>query len=308
MAGKGAALVLEGGGYRCMFSAGVTDVLMERGIYGFGSVWGVSAGAMTAASYKSRQIGRTMRIMLAFRDDLRCMSLWSYVTTGNIASEDFLYDLVQRELDPSDNATFNANPLRMFCVASDVTFGTPCYLEVKRMMEDVPKIRASSSLPLFSHTVEVGGHQLLDGGTTDSIPFEAALGERALPLVCGYEPAERALVVLTRDRSYVKDLGTEGMVLRSHRYDDYPYFIEALNQRRFMYNGERERLWECEREGRCLVLAPPEPVEVGVNESDGGKLLSLYLQGRREAEAHLDEIRAFVPASAWQPGGADLGA
>lgn len=301
MAQRQCALVLEGGGFRGAFTAGVLDVLLEQGIHtdAFASVWGVSAGAMTAASYKSRQIGRTMRIMLVYRDDPRCMSLWSWATTGNIASEDFLYDKVQRELDPSDNETFNENPLRMFCVASDVTFGTPAYLEVARMMDDVEKVRASSSLPLFSRTVEVAGRQLLDGGTTDSIPFEAAMGERKLPGIEGYEPAGKALVVLTRDRSYVKDLGTEGIVLRSHRYDGYPYFIDALERRRFMYNGEREHLWEYEKAGKCLVLAPPRPVEVGVNESDGGKLLDLYLQGRQEAMEHLDEIRAFVPEATW---------
>ena len=37
------ALVLEGGGYRGIFTAGVLDVLLENGIYtsSFKSVWGV---------------------------------------------------------------------------------------------------------------------------------------------------------------------------------------------------------------------------------------------------------------------------
>ena len=43
------ALVLEGGGFRGMFTAGVLDVLQERGVYGFSSIWGVSAGAVNAA-------------------------------------------------------------------------------------------------------------------------------------------------------------------------------------------------------------------------------------------------------------------
>ena len=39
-AGPAPALVLEGGGFRGMFTAGVLDVLMERGLTGFSSVWG----------------------------------------------------------------------------------------------------------------------------------------------------------------------------------------------------------------------------------------------------------------------------
>ncbi|MBR2683924.1 MAG: patatin-like phospholipase family protein, partial [Atopobiaceae bacterium] len=97
------ALVLEGGGFRGMYTAGVLDVLMEHGIWDFTSVWGVSAGAIAASSYKSRQIGRSMRIMLAFRDNPRFMSLWSFATTGDIAGSDFLYDEVQGRLDPADH-------------------------------------------------------------------------------------------------------------------------------------------------------------------------------------------------------------
>lgn len=82
---SGVALVLEGGGYRGIFTAGVLDVLMEHGLAGvFASVWGTSAGAMNAINFKSRQLGRTMRIMLAFRDDRRFMSFTSLVRTGNL--------------------------------------------------------------------------------------------------------------------------------------------------------------------------------------------------------------------------------
>ena len=42
---QGVALILEGGGFRGMYSAGVMDVLLERGVNDFASVWGVSAGA-----------------------------------------------------------------------------------------------------------------------------------------------------------------------------------------------------------------------------------------------------------------------
>ena len=95
---RSAALVLEGGGFRGIFTAGALDVMQEHGIYGFGSVWGVSAGAINAASYKSKQIGRGMRIILAFRDDRRFMSLWSWATTGNIAGADVPTDIDSKNL------------------------------------------------------------------------------------------------------------------------------------------------------------------------------------------------------------------
>ena len=288
------ALVLEGGGFRGMFTAGVLDVLQERGLTGFSSIWGVSAGAVNASNFRSRQIGRTMRDILAFRDDRRFMSFWSFATTGDIAGADFMYDEVQNHLDPCDVGAFNASETPMWVVVSDVTFGTPDYLPVRRYPEDLVRVRASASLPTVSRIVEVDGHRYLDGGTTDSIPFEVAMGLPGAREVEGHVPAGRALVVLTRDRTYRRGAGSEAIALKSHRYDRYPYYLEALRTRAERYNAQRERLWELERAGRCLVIAPEEPVTVGSSTRDGETLLSLYVAGRSQTEARLDEIEAFL--------------
>lgn len=291
------ALVLEGGGYRGVFTAGVLDVLMEHGVCDFGSVWGTSAGALNAASFKSRQIGRTIRIMLAFRDDRRFMSLMSLARTGSLDGGDFLYHTVQEEIDPSDNVAFNANPMRMFVVASDVVFGTAAYLECRAFPEDVEKVRASASMPLVSRLMEIDGHRYLDGGTTDSIPVEAALGLPGAPEVEGYAPAKRAVVVLTQHTSYRKGPSNERLVVRSHRYDEYPYFLSALESRYRRYNAQRDHVLELAREGKTLVFSPSKPVTVGVNESEGAPLLALYIDGRQQAEARLDEVRSFLGES-----------
>ena len=56
----GVDLVLEGGGMRGLFTAGVLDVLQEQGVYGFDTVWGVSAGAINAATYDGVLYGYPM--------------------------------------------------------------------------------------------------------------------------------------------------------------------------------------------------------------------------------------------------------
>ncbi len=115
---------------------------------------------------------------------------------------------MRSHLDPCDNEAFNQNPMQMYAVASDVTFGTPAYLHVKKFPEDVTMVRASASMPTVSRMVELDGHRYLDGGTTDSIPFAAALGlpdgkaERAVD-VPDHTPAKKALVIVTQDRNFV---------------------------------------------------------------------------------------------------------
>ena len=288
------ALVLEGGSFRGIFTAGVLDVLLEHGIVDFTGVWGTSAGAINAVSFKSRQIGRAMRVMLAFRDDRRFMSFWSLATTGNIAGSEFMYEEIQNHLDPCDCDTFNANPMQMYAVASDVTFGTSAYLHVQSLPKDIWKVQASASMPLVSKTVEQEGHRYLDGGTADSIPFASALRLPGSRFRADYPVSKRALVIVTQDRNYVKGTTNEQMTIRSHRYDAFPYYLEALETRANRYNACREQLWQLEREGQCLVIAPPKPVEVKVNERSGEALLTLYLQGRQKAEERFEEIRTFV--------------
>ena len=172
----------------------------------------------------------------------------------------------------------------MYAVATDMLFGTAAYLPVKNAMLDIDCVRASTSLPLVTPPVEIDGHKYVDGGVADSVPVEHVLEE------AGYD---RAVVVLTQDRSYEK-APYEFMPAARARYGEYPYLLEAIETRHDRYNVQRMHLWKYEREGRALVVAPQKPVEVGHVEHDSAKLLDLYIQGRQEAKRLLAQIQQFV--------------
>ena len=59
---KKTGLVLEGGGMRGIYTAGVLDVFMENGIT-FDGVIGVSAGAIHGCSFVSGQKGRKWKFL-----------------------------------------------------------------------------------------------------------------------------------------------------------------------------------------------------------------------------------------------------
>lgn len=281
-AGK-VAMVLEGGSFRCQFTAGVLDVFMENGVE-VSACYGVSAGALSGLNYKSRQIGRANRVNLAFCNDSRYMGAKSFATSGSVVGYDFLLNDIQDRLDPFDNDAFEKNPMSLYAVAADVVFGTPAYLPVENAVLDVDALRATTSLPLMTQPVEMGDAIYLDGGVADSVPVEHALEDAGF---------DRAIVVLTQDRTYKK--GPYEFLAAAHaRYAAYPYLLEALENRHERYNEQREHIWEYERQGRALVIAPPQPVEVGHIEHDPAKLLALYIQGRQEGKRRLDEVRAFI--------------
>ena len=98
-------LVLEGGGHRGIFTAGILDVFLENDIT-FDGVVGVSAGAVHGASFLSKQKGRSLRYALKYCNDKRYMGLGSLLKTGDYFNVDFCYYQLQQVLDPLDNETF----------------------------------------------------------------------------------------------------------------------------------------------------------------------------------------------------------
>ena len=164
-------LVLEGGGMRGIYTAGVLDVFMEHGIT-FDGVIGVSAGAVHGCSYLSGQKGRSIRYYEKYCGDERFMSMKSYIKTGNVVGVDFCYHELPDKLDLYDHKAFLANPTEFYVTCTNVETGEAEYLRVTDMKGQIDYVRASASLPYLSRIVEIDDKKYLDGGCTDSIPIE----------------------------------------------------------------------------------------------------------------------------------------
>lgn len=275
-------LVLEGGGMRGLYTIGVLDFLMEKGIYTDGVI-GVSAGACNACSYASRQIGRSVRINVNYIKDKRYMSLRSLVKTGDLFGAKFIYDTIPNELEPFDYEAFDQQGMELYAVCTNLETGKAEYIKCKDMKKDVIYVRASASLPLLSRIVEVDGMKLLDGGAADSIPFKKFQE-------MGYH---KNIVVLTRDAAYRKGKNNLMPIIR-RTYRQYPNFIEALDTRHNRYNQSLEELEKMEKEGSVLVIRPSSSIEIGRLEKDPAKLKNLYKKGYHDAKAMYPQILAYI--------------
>lgn len=170
---KDFALVLEGGGMRGAYSAGVLDVLHDEGIK-FGGYAGTSAGATHLCNYLSEQRDRNFRLDTIHSQDPRYMSFRNWLRTGNYFDLKFCYHTVPEEIDPFDYDTFkkNAAESEFYVAASNVETGGAEHLLVRDLRTDIDAIRSSSSLPLMSSLVHYQGKKMFDGNVADSIPFE----------------------------------------------------------------------------------------------------------------------------------------
>ncbi|MDD7008500.1 MAG: patatin family protein [Spirochaetales bacterium] len=277
-------LVLEGGAMRGMFTCGILDVFLEKGI-DFDSTIGVSAGAVFGCNYKSRQVGRALRYNKRFCRDPRYCSGRSLLKTGDLYGAEFCYDELPNELDPFDYDTFERNPMEFWCVTTDVETGKARYDLMKDGRgDDMKLMRASASMPLVSRPVSVRGRELLDGGIADPIPFDFMLSGNV----------DRCLVILTQPYDYIKKknsmLPLFGLFYKGKRKG----IRDAMGIRHEVYNSQTERLKTLEKEGRVFVLRPASPLEIGKTEKDPSRLQAVYDEGRRLALEKLDEINAYI--------------
>ena len=276
-------LVLEGGGMRGLFTAGVIDVLMENGIQFDGAV-GVSAGAAFGCNYKTRQIGRAIRYNKRFANDRRYASWWSLFTTDNYFNADFAYHYLPNKLDVVDFDTFRNNPMEFWAVATNVGSGKAVYRQLKVLnYEELEFVRASASMPLMSKIVKLKGQRLLDGGVADSIPLDFFQRQ-------GYK---RNVVVLTQPMGYQKrPIGI--MPLIRLQLNHHPKMLKALAERHIMYNKQLEFVQQEERSGNTFVIRPQATLNVGRMTHNPDKMQEIYEEGRKVATVELQKLQQFL--------------
>ena len=275
-------LVLEGGAMRGLWTAGVTDVMMEHDIWPDGLI-GVSAGAAFGCNIKSRQIGRAIRYNTRFAKDARYSGLRSLLSSGDYFNAEFGYHIVPKEYDIFDTETFQQNPMQFTVVCTDVLTGKAVYHDIDHVdFDELEWLRASASMPLASKVVKVQGYQLLDGGVADSIPLEYFEQQ-------GYT---RNVVILTQPKGFVKESNKLMPIMRI-ALRKYPHMLKAMEERHMMYNRELDYVAKAEAEGRCLVIRPEGKIPIGHISHNPDKMRNVYELGRRDGEKYIERIRAF---------------
>ena len=276
--GDNTALVLEGGGLRGVFTCGVLDCFMDKGIR-FPFTVGVSAGACNGLSYMSGQRGRAKSSNIDLMDKHHYVGFKYLLTQGCIMDYKLLFEDFPEKIIPYDYEAYFANTDRFVMVTTNCLTGKAEYLEEKSDSKRVMDIvRASSSLPYVTKITYVDGVPMLDGGIADSIPVEYAKSQ-------GYE---RMVVILTRNKGYRKN--EKQLPVPKVIYRKYPELRKTLASRNAQYNRTMEMIERLEEEGLMTVIRPVHPIKVDRMEKDTDKLRALYQEGYELAESFLASL------------------
>lgn len=276
-------LILEGGGMRGIYTAGVLEYFSEHGIY-FPYTIGVSAGACMGASYLSRQLGRNRIVNVNWVSDPRYISWRNLWKNGQLFGLDFIFDEIPNKLVPFDYEAFQNSPEEYVIGTTDCITGEAVYYRKNDPGYDLLKLlRASSSLPFIAPIVEFGGRKLLDGGIADPIPLREAERE-------GYK---RNVLILTRNSDYRKSRSRFPWLMK-RAYAKYPKLVETMLRRHEVYNETLDYIESQEKAGNVFVIRPQEPLVVGRMERDTEKLDALYMQGYRDAGKLMPSLQEWM--------------
>lgn len=274
-------LVLEGGGLRGIYTAGVLDALYRENIK-IDAIIGTSMGTIVGINYISKQPGRALRYNLKYVHDKRYIGINQLIKTGDIVNEKFAYHDIPEKLDKFDYHTFDKSPIKLYCTVTNVKTGKAEYKLIRNVKEEIDYLRAGASLPGISRIVRINGKKYLDGGVADPIPINKALA-------LGYD---KIIVITTRVKDYRKrktPINPLGLI-----YHLYPKFVVAINARSKKYNKTVEKIQKLEKENKIFVIRPSKRINIKRIEKNDRTITHQYNLGKEDFKNKKNDLLKYL--------------
>ena len=277
-------LVLEGGSFRGLYSAGVLDIMMDNNI-NIDCIVGTSAGALFGPNYFSNQRGRAIRYNKRFCKDRRNISLLSFLLTGNIVNKKFAYYKITKKLDIFDNDTFIKSGKELYVTATNIKSGKCEYFKINDVLKDMEKLRATSAIPIVTRPVKINNNYYLDGGVSDSIPIK-----KCFELGC-----DKVIIILTQPIDYKKTIiSNKKIKMIKFIFKKYPKLINRMMNRHNEYNECIKYIKSLEKDGKVFVIRPSKKLDISLIERNPDKLESIYQIGINDMKKYINKLNKYL--------------
>lgn len=276
------SLILEGGTFRPIFTAGILDALLDNNIM-FPYCIGVSAGISNAFSYVSNQKGRNLEIVQTYRNDKRYLGFRNFLKCKSLFGLDFVFDEIPNKLLPYDMDALKNYDGKVLVGVTNAESGKTEYLDGKKLDSKNTMLRATCAIPIVFPAIKLNDKYYYDGGICDPIPIRKAIKDGN----------EKHLIVLTRPESYRKTLSRGSKIASKLIGRKYSNLKDAFLTRHEMYNETVRFCEQLEREGKAIILRPREDQAIDSFEKDVNVLRQAYNNGYNMAIERLDDIKSL---------------
>lgn len=274
-------LVLEGGTFRGVYSAGVMDAFLENGIE-FPYVIGVSAGISNGVSYISKQFARNREIMDNYRNDKRYLGVGNFRKCKSVFGLDFVFGEIPNELIPFDYETYDNYKGIVRVGATNAETGKAEYFDGLDNGRNWKYLRATCAIPGMFPPAIINDKPYYDGGLACPIPIKQAIKDGCA----------KNVIILTQPEDFVKKCGKGNIVMSQLIKKKYPEIEMLLLDRHRIYNRQTAFIRELEKRGKALVFRPK--VKLDSMEKDTARLREYWQMGYADGTSRIDEVKAFI--------------
>lgn len=281
------ALILEGGGMRGSFTAGILNTLVKNEVF-FNYVVGVSSGSSNAVNYMTRDIKRTKDSFVNIVNYDEFGGIKSFLKGQGLFNSEYIYNEAAKPNGPLqfNFEDFKNNPGRINISAYNLEKDQIDYFTNEDILnkDDLLNIvKASSSLPIIMPKTEYNGFTYYDGGLEGGIPLQKAKND-------GFESF---FVILTRPRGYRREPFQRFKNLIKLKYKNYPGLYKALFSRHIYYNKTLLELEKLEAEGKAILVYPDQMLAERAT-TDHDILLANYNLATEQANKNMDSWKSFL--------------
>ncbi|MDP6853773.1 MAG: patatin family protein [Candidatus Marinimicrobia bacterium] len=263
------ALIVEGGGFKSAFTAGILDIFIRFGFDPFSLYVGVSGGAMNLTSFLSKQYKRNINIITTVAENANFISIVRFLKGGNYMELKYLMDVASRKF-PFDQPTADTYLGEADCrvVVTNYSNGAPAYLSVKKFGW-VKTMEATGSLPIATRGYcKLAGKKYIDGGLADPLPVKRV-----------YDWGYRQIILLrTHPAKYEADWNIESLYAPLF-YKDNPKLQNLITRNARIYKREQNYIQNPPKDLHITQISPPEELKCGVISYNNENLMEDYRTG-----------------------------
>jgi predicted patatin/cPLA2 family phospholipase len=281
------ALVVEGGGQRGIFTAGILDSWLAQDFNPFAVLIGTSAGAQNLSSYLSRQNGYAKRAIMTLSSDRAFYRVKNLFTGRSALDLDWYFNQVNRpeyQLNTQCAQAQLAQREVLFTATKSDDFSAT-FLEPNES-NWLNVLKASSAIPyLYKKGVEIDNAHYLDGGVVEPIPVKKA-----------YQQGAKKIIVLRTVPSHHHAQTPWAHKLKSWLCSTQrcPKVLDMLTTHEMAYNESLDFIHHPPVDTRVVELAPPRELQSHVIGSSIKALESDYQMGYDIGTAFLATQQAAI--------------
>ncbi len=277
-------LVLEGGGLRAAYTAGVLNWFIDQNI-DFDFVVGISSGALLAGPFVVKNHKAIKELAVTYAGRKENVGFTPLIREGAPVGYNFLFDeIINKKMQLSAQKVREASiPFEMGVY--DLYDSNTLWLTNKDVDDKWKFVQAACTLPIAGRAVKINGRKYLDAGITSMMPIK-----RSLNYGC-----DKHIVVTTKSKDFVRKPNHPLLqFVLDLMYIKYPKMRREFRERTGVYYKEKAQVEQLENQGKAIFLRPSKDLGVKRFKGDPQQLQKLYDLAYKDMDNQKDMLLAFI--------------